>query len=71
MLLPEQLGIKCDTLRGWVGEAEIDECHRPVVTTAEAQRIAELEREVREPRRANDILRTASAFSPQRSSTAS
>lgn len=58
----EQLGIKPDTLRGWVSRAEIDEGHRPGVTSSEAQRIGELEREVRELRRANEILRTASAF---------
>jgi transposase len=58
----EQLGINPETLRHWVGQAEIDEGHRPGVTTAEAQRIAELERENRELRRANEILRTASAF---------
>ncbi len=58
----EQLGINPETLRGWVQQAEIDEGHRPGVTTAEAQRIAELERENRELRRANEILRTASAF---------
>jgi len=57
-----QLGINPETLRNWVGQAEIDEGHRPGVTTAEAQRIAELERENRELRRANEILRTASAF---------
>ncbi len=58
----EQLGINPETLRNWVGQAEIDQGHRPGVTTAEAQRIAELERENRELRRANEILRTASAF---------
>ncbi|NPC99133.1 transposase [Nocardioides sp. zg-DK7169] len=58
----EQLGINPETLRNWVNQAEIDEGHRPGVTTAEAQRIAELEREVKELRRANEILRTASAF---------
>jgi len=58
----EQLGINPETLRNWVGQVEIDEGHRPGVTSAEAQRIAELEREVRELRRANEILRTASAF---------
>ncbi|NYG55723.1 transposase [Nocardioides perillae] len=58
----EQLGINPETLRNWVQQAEIDEGHRPGVTTAEAQRIVELEREVRELRRANEILRTASAF---------
>ena len=67
----EQLGINPETLRNWVGQAEIDEGHRSGVTTAEARRIAELEREVRELRRANEILRTASAFLPRRSSTAS
>ena len=58
----EQLGINPETLRGWVSQAEIDEGHRPGVTSVEAQRIAELERDVKELRRANEILRTASAF---------
>ena len=58
----EQLGINPETLRNWVQQAEVDEGHRPGVTTAEAKRIAELEREVKELRRANEILRTASAF---------
>ena len=58
----EQLGINPETLRNWVQQAEIDEGHRPGVTTDETRRIAELEREVRELRRANEILRTASAF---------
>jgi len=58
----DQLGINPETLRGWVTQAEVDKGHRPGVTTAEAQRIAELEREVRELRRANEILKTASAF---------
>ena len=57
----EQLGINPDTLRNWVQQAEVDEGYRPGVTTAEARRIAELEREVKELRRANEILRTASA----------
>ena len=58
----DQLGINSETLRSWVQQAEVDVGHRPGVTTAEAQRIAELERENRELRRANEILRTASAF---------
>ena len=58
----EQLGINPETLRNWVAQAEIDEGHRPGVTTDEAKRIAELERENRELRRANEILKTASAF---------
>ncbi len=58
----EQLGINPETLRNWVQQAEIDEGHRAGVTTDEARRIAELERENRELRRVNEILRTASAF---------
>ena len=67
----DQLGINPETLRNWVSQAEVDEGHRPGVSSTEAQRIAELEREVKELRRANEILKTASAFSPRRSSTAS
>lgn len=58
----EQLGINPETLRNWVIQAEVDEGHRPGVTSEDARRIAELEREVRELRRANEILKTASAF---------
>jgi transposase len=57
-----QLSINADTLRGWVKQAEIDTGTRPGVTTAESARIAELERENRELRRANQILKSASAF---------
>lgn len=57
-----QLGINPETLRNWAPQAEVDEGHRPGVSSTEAQRIAELEREVKELRRANEILRTASAF---------
>ena len=56
------MGINPETLRNWVSQAEVDEGHRPGVTSAEARRVVELEREVRELRRANEILRTASAF---------
>ncbi len=58
----EQLGINPETLRNWVLQAEIDEGHRPGATTDDATRLAELEREVRELRRANAILKSASAF---------
>lgn len=58
----EQLDINPETLRGWVAQAEVDAGRRPGTTTSEAQRIAALERENRELRRANEILRTASAF---------
>lgn len=57
-----QLGINPETLRNWVNQAEIDAGERPGTTTGDAQRIAELEREVRELRRSNAILRSASAF---------
>lgn len=58
----EQLGMHPETLRNWVRQAEVDEGVRPGVTSADAQRISELEREVRELRRANEILRTSAAF---------
>ncbi len=58
----EQLGINPETLRNWVLQAEIDQGSRPGVSTDDASRIAQLERENRELRRANEILRTASAF---------
>ncbi|PNL16820.1 IS3 family transposase [Micrococcus sp. FDAARGOS_333] len=58
----EQLGINPETLRNWVRQAEIDGGHRPGITTSEASRVAELEKENRELRRANAILRSASAF---------
>jgi transposase len=57
-----QLGIGPESLRTWVKQAEIDGGTRPGVRTAEQQRITELEREVRELRRANEILKAASAF---------
>lgn len=58
----EQLGNNPETLRGWVNQAEVDAGHRSGATTNDAQKLAELEREVRELRRANAILRSASAF---------
>jgi transposase len=57
-----QLGIGTESLRSWVRQAEIDDGQRLGVTTQDKERIATLEREVRELRRANEILRTASAF---------
>jgi transposase-like protein len=57
-----QLGIHPETLRGWVVQAEVDDGVRPGTTTEESARVAELEREVRELRRANAILKSASAF---------
>ncbi len=58
----DQLGINPETLRNWVPQAEVDAGERPGTTTAEQARIDELEREVREQGRANEILRTASAL---------
>ncbi len=57
-----QLGINPETLRNWVTQAEVDGGDRPGTTTSDAQRLRELEREVKELRRANAILRSASAF---------
>ena len=53
------------TLLDWVNRVEIDTGVRDGVTSAEAQRVKELEREVKELRRANDILKLASAFFAQ------
>src|SRR2546430_8893902 len=57
-----KFGINRETLRNWVRQAEVDAGQRPGTTTEDAQRIAELERENRELRRANEILKAASAF---------
>ena len=57
-----QLGIGPESLRNWVKQADIDNEKRPGVATEQQRRIVELEREVRELRRANDILKAASAF---------
>ena len=58
----EELGINSDTLRGWVKQAQVDSGKRPGTTSGDATRIRQLERENAELRRANAILRTASAF---------
>ncbi len=60
-----KFGCTPETLRRWVRQTEINEGSRPGVTTAEAERIKELERENRELRRANEILKLASAFFAQ------
>ncbi len=57
-----QLGIHPEALRTWIRQQEIDGGQRPGTTTEDAKRIAELEREVRELRRANEILKAASAY---------
>jgi len=60
--IAEKFGCSAETLRGWVRQAEVDGGARPGTSTAEAERIKELERENRELRRANEILKAASAF---------
>ena len=57
-----QLGIGPESLRNWVKQAEIDNGKRPGVTSAEQRRINELERENRELKRANEILKAAASF---------
>ena len=57
-----QLGIGTESLRNWVKQADVDSGKRPGMTTAEQRRIAELERENRELRRANEILKAAASF---------
>jgi transposase len=60
-----KLGCTAETLRKWVRQAQTDGGKRAGVTTAERERVRELEREVRELRRANEILRKASAYFAQ------
>jgi transposase len=56
-----QLGVHPEALRTWVKKAETDAGDRPG-TTSDAERLAALEREVRELRRANQILKSAASF---------
>lgn len=58
----EQLDVHYESLRSWVRRYEVDAGERPGTTTVDAQRIRELEQENRELRRANEILKRASAF---------
>jgi transposase len=60
-----KIGCTGETLRGWVRQRERDTGKRDGVTTAEKERIKALEREVRELRQANEILRKASAYFAQ------
>ena len=63
--LAPKIGCSAHTLLTWVKRDEIDSGQRPGVTTEERERIKALEREVKELRRANEILKTASAFFAQ------
>ena len=57
-----KFGISHETLRNWVRRAEVNDGSRPGLTSDERERLKTLEREVRELRRANEILKAASAF---------
>jgi transposase len=63
--IAEKIGCSAETLRKWVRQTEVDTGRRGGLTTAEQARIKELERENRELRRTNDILRKASAYFAQ------
>ncbi|WP_268802405.1 transposase [Agrococcus casei] len=58
----QRVGVNPDTLRGWVKQSQIDAGERPGTTTDDASRIKQLEAEVRELKRANEILLAASSF---------
>ncbi len=63
--IAEKIGCTSETLRGWVRDAERDRGRRPGLTSDERARLKALERENQELRRANEILRKASAFFAQ------
>ncbi len=63
--IASKIGCTAETLRKWVRQTERDEGHRPGLTTDEKKRLKELERENRELKRANEILRLASAYFAQ------
>ena len=60
-----KIGCTPETLRKWVRQAERDQGRRDGMTTSDRERLKELERENRELKRANEILRTASAYFAQ------
>ena len=63
--IASKIGCTPETLRKWVRRAETDQGQRSGMTTDDRERLKKLERENKELRRANDILRTASAFFAQ------
>ncbi len=63
--ISSKIGCTAETLRRWVRQSEIDHGKRGGTSTSERERLKELERENRELKRANEILRTASAFFAQ------
>lgn len=60
--IAQKSGMTAETLRKWVRAAEVDAGKRPGLTSEERQRLRDLERENRELRRANEILKAASSF---------
>ena len=60
--IAHKLGVSAETLRKWVRKAEVDDGLRSGLTSDERERLKGLEREVRELGRANEILKSASAF---------
>ena len=60
--IAHKFGVSAETLPKWVRNAETDVGLRPGLTTNERERLKSLEREVRELRRANEILKSAAAF---------
>jgi len=63
--IADKIGCSAETLRKWIRQAERDQGRRPGLTTDERRRLKEQEREIRELRRANEILRKASAYFAQ------
>ena len=63
--IADKIGCTAETLRKWVRRTEVDQGKRAGLTSAERDRLRELERENRELKRANEILRKASAFFAQ------
>jgi transposase len=63
--IASKIGCSAETLRNWVRRAQVDTGSREGITSEERARVKDLEREVRELRRANEILRKASAYFAQ------
>jgi transposase len=63
--IAEKIGCSAEALRTWVRRTQVDSGARPGVTTDERARMLELEKEVRELGRSNEILRKASAYFAQ------
>ena len=57
-----QLGYGTESVRSWVRQADIDEGLAPGVSTVESRKVRELEQEIRELKRANEILKRAASF---------